>query len=136
MGSVALNLTSWLQIAADSTYNYVNFTGSKNVLYGNHFGPRYFYRKQNRLKATPFAEFLIGGSRSDTTVAGAGGYTSSVNCISYKAGGGLDLHPTRHWEIRLLDVDYYRTAFGTGLHQNNYWVSTGVVFHLFCGGVR
>jgi hypothetical protein len=134
MGSIGLTLRPWLQIVADSTYNYMTATGSKTVLYGNHFGARYFYRSRNRWGATPFVEGLVGGSRTDTTVTGTGGYTTSVNCISWKAGGGLDIHPTRHWEIRLIDVDYYRTAFGTGLHQNNYWVTTGVVLHLFGGG--
>jgi hypothetical protein len=133
MGSVGLTLRPWLQIVADSTYNYMTATGSKTVLYGNHFGARYFYRSRNRWGATPFVEGLVGGSRTDFTVTGTGGYTTSVNCISWKAGGGVDIHPTRHWEIRVIDVDYYRTAFGTGLHQNNYWVTTGVVLHLFGG---
>jgi hypothetical protein len=79
-------------------------------------------------------EALVGGSRADSTVSGAGGYKTSSNCISYKAGGGLDFQPSRRWEIRLLDVDYYRTSFGTNLHQNNYWASAGVVLRLFGGG--
>jgi len=134
MGSVGLTLRPWLQIVADSTYNYVTATGVKNVLYGNHFGGRYFYRSRNRWGATPFFEGLVGGSRIDTTVTGTGGYTISQNCLSYKAGGGLDIHPTRHWEFRVIDVDYYRTAFGTNLHQSDYWVTAGVVLHLFGGG--
>ena len=136
MGSIGLTLRPWLQIVADSTYNYTTSTGVKNVLYGNHFGARYFYRSRNRWGATPFVEGLVGGSRADTTITGTGGYTTSANCISYKVGGGLDIHPTRHWEIRLIDADYYRTAFGTGLHQNNYWITTGVVLHLFGGGAQ
>jgi opacity protein-like surface antigen len=135
MGSVGLTLRPWLQIVADSTYNYMTATGSKTVLYGNHFGGRYFYRSRNRWSATPFVEGLVGGSRVDTTITGTGGYTASQNCLSYKVGGGLDIQPTRHWEIRVIDVDYYRTAFGTNLHQTNYWVTTGVVLHLF-GGSR
>jgi hypothetical protein len=136
MGSVGLTLRPWLQIVADSTYNYTTSAGTKNVLYGNHFGARYFYRSRNRFRATPFVEGLVGGSRADTTITGTGGYTYSSNCISYKVGGGLDIHPTRHWEFRLIDVDYYRTAFGTNMHQNNYWVTTGVVLHLFGGGAQ
>jgi hypothetical protein len=134
MGSVGLTLRPWLQIVGDSTYNYVTVAGTKNVLYGNHFGARYFYRSRNRWGATPFVEGLVGGSRADTTVTGTGGYTTSANCMSYKIGGGLDIHPTRHWEIRVFDADYYRTAFGTNLHQNNYWITTGVILHLFGGG--
>ena len=133
LGSFGWNFKPWLQIVADSSYSVVTVGTTKNVLYGNHFGPRYFHRGRNRWGATPFVEGLIGGSRADTTITGVGGYTTSVNCLSYKVGGGLDLHPSRHWEIRLFDVDYYRTSFGTNVQQNNYWVSTGIVLHLFGG---
>ena len=133
MGSVGWNFKPWLQIVADSSYSTVTISGTKNVLYGNHFGPRYFYHSRNRWGITPFVEGLAGGSRADTTVPGVGGYTASANCISYKVGGGVDLHPSRRWEIRLLDVDYYRTSFGTNLHQNNYWASAGIVLRLFGG---
>ena len=134
MGSVGLTLRPWLQIVGDSTYNFVTVAGTKNVLYGNPFGARDFYRSRNRWGATPCAQGLVGGPRADTTVTGTGGYTTSANCMSYKIGGGLDIHPTRHWEIRVFDADYYRTAFGTNLHQNNYWITTGVILHLFGGG--
>jgi len=133
MGSFGWNVKPWLQIVADSSYNFVTISGAKTVLYGNHFGPRYFHRGRNRWGATPFVEALVGGSRADTTITGAGGYTSSVNTLSFKVGGGLDLHPSRRWEIRLLDFDYYRTSFGTNVHQNNYWASTGIVLRLFGG---
>jgi len=133
MGSVAWNFKPWLQVVADSSYSVVTISGTKNVLYGNHFGPRYFHRGRNRWGATPFVEALVGGSRADTTVTGVGGYTTSVNCLSYKVGGGLELHPSRHWEIRVFDVDYYRTAFGTNMHQNNYWASAGIVLRFFGG---
>src|SRR5438876_2295382 len=133
MGSVGWNFKPWLQLVADSSYSTVTISGTKNVLYGNHFGPRYFYHSRNRWGITPFVGGLVGGSRADTTVPGVGGYTASANCISYRVGGGVDLHPSRRWEIRLLDVDYYRTSFGTNLHQNNYWASAGIVLRLFGG---
>jgi len=134
MASFGWNLKPWLQLVADSSYSVVTVTGTKNVLYGNHFGPRYFHRSRNRWGLTPFVEALVGGSRADTTVSGTGGYKTSDNCLSYKAGGGLDVHPSRHIDIRLFDVDYYRTAFGANLHQNNYWASAGIVLRLFGGG--
>jgi hypothetical protein len=134
LGSFGWNFRSWLQLVADSSYNFENSSGTKYVLYGNHYGPRFFYRTRNRWGLTPFAEGFVGASRFDTTVSGSGGYTSSVNGISYKAGGGIDIHPTRHFDIRLFDVDYYRTSFGTNLHQTNYWISSGIVLRLFGGG--
>jgi hypothetical protein len=134
MGSFGWNMTPWLQVLGDSSYNVVTVSGTKYVLYGNHFGPRYFHRSRNRWGLTPFVEALVGGSREDTTVSGTGGYKTSINCLSYKTGGGLDVHPSRHIDIRLFDFDYYRTAFGTNLHQNNYWASAGIVIRLFGGG--
>jgi len=134
LGSFGWNVKPWLQIVADSSYDFVTVSGTKTVLWGNHYGPRLFGRMRNRWGITPFVEGLIGGSRADTTVSGTSGYTASVNSISYKVGGGLDMKPSRHFEIRLLDVDYYRTSFGTNLHQNNYWATTGIVIRLFGGG--
>ncbi len=134
LGSFGWNARPWLQIVGDSSYSVVTASGVKNVLYGNHYGPRLFRRGRNRWGATPFAEALFGESRSDTTVTGSGGYTVSQNVFSFKVGGGLDINPSRHFQIRLLDVDYYRTSFGTNVHQNNYWASTGIVIRLFGGG--
>jgi hypothetical protein len=136
MGSFGWNFKPWLQLVGDSSYNFVTVGNTKNVLYGNHYGPRYYYRRQNRWNLTPFVEGLVGASRADTTVSGVGGYTTSTNCISFKVGGGLDIHPSRHLEIRLFDADYYRTAFGTNAHQTNYWVSAGIVIRLFGGGLE
>jgi hypothetical protein len=133
LGAFGWNVKPWLQIVGDTSYSFQTVGTTKNVIYGNHYGVRYFHRRANRWGITPFVEGLVGGSRADTTISGVGGYTSSVNCISYKVGGGFDLRPSRRWEIRLLDADYYRTSFGTNTQQNNYWISTGVVLRLFGG---
>lgn len=137
LGSFGWNLKPWLQIVGDNSYNFATTSGAKSVLYGNHFGARYYYRSgrfgMGRRGITPFVEALVGGSRLDTTVTGVGGYKTSVNCISYKAGGGIDFHFSSHWEVRLINVDYYRTALGPSGSpaQNNYWASAGVVLRLF-----
>lgn len=133
LGAFGWNVKPWLQIVGDSSYSFQTVGTTKNVIYGNHYGVRYFHRRANRWGITPFVEGLVGGSRADTKISGVGGYTLSANCISYKVGGGLDLHPSRRWEIRLVDADYYRTTFGTNTQQNNYWISTGVVLRLFGG---
>ncbi|HVH72950.1 MAG TPA: hypothetical protein VNB49_17825, partial [Candidatus Dormibacteraeota bacterium] len=133
MGSFAYNLKPWLQIGGDTSYNFVTLSGTKNTLYGNHFGGRFFYHRGGRWAFTPFVEALVGGSRLDTS----GGVTTSQNCISYKAGGGVDIRASRHWEIRLINVDYYRTTFGPAGYQtaqNNYWATAGVVLRLFGSG--
>jgi hypothetical protein len=133
MGAFGLNLMRWLQVSGDSSYNMIQSNGTKVVLYGNHYGPRLFWHSRNRWNATPFVEGLFGGTRLDTTVSGTGGYTASSRVFSMKVGGGVDIRPSRRLMIRLFDVDYYRTAFtgGTTPYQSNYWISTGVVLHLF-----
>jgi hypothetical protein len=131
VGSFGWNVRPWLQLVADSSYSVVTGTGIKDVLYGNHYGPRVFLRRRSRWGATPFVEGLVGGSRADTTITGTGGYTTSANSFSFKLGGGLDIKPSRRFEIRLFDADYYRTSFGPNVHQNNYWVSTGIVLRFF-----
>jgi hypothetical protein len=133
LGSFGWNFKPWLQLVADSSYNFVTISGTKNVLYGNHWGPRVFFHGRYPWGAVPFVEALVGGSRADTTVSGVGGYTISDNCLSFKVGGGLDIHPSRHFKIRVFDFDYYRTGFGN-LHQNNYSASVGIVLRLFGGG--
>jgi hypothetical protein len=134
LGSFGWNVRPWLQLVADTSYNFVTASGTKNVLYGNHWGPRLFFHGRYPWGAVPFVEGLVGGSRVDTTVSGVGGYKTSDNCLSFKVGGGLDIHPSRHFKIRVFDFDYYRTAFGANLHQNNYSASVGIVLRLFGGG--
>ena len=131
LGSVGWNVNSWLQVVGDSSYNVLTSSGTKTVLYGNHYGPRLFYHRRNRWGLTPFVEGLVGGSRADTTT---GTLKTSVNTFSIKVGGGIDIRPSRHLVIRLINVDYYRTSFGgSNLHENNYWASAGIVLRLFGG---
>jgi len=135
VGAFGLNATPWLQFVGDSSYNMIQSSGTKVVLYGNHYGARLFWHRRNRWSAKPFVEGLFGGTRLDTTVSGTGGYTASSRVFSFKVGGGVDIRPSRHIEIRLIDADYYRTSFtgGPTPYQSNYWISTGVVLRLFGG---
>jgi hypothetical protein len=128
-GSVGVNLLPWLQLQADASAQYGSLTGATTNIYGNHFGPRIFYRPFHSRTFTTFGEFLAGGSRLDLNVSGPGGARFSENGFSFKAGGGVDYHISPHWSVRLFDADYYRTSFLT-THQNNLWISTGIVFTL------
>lgn len=135
LGAIGWNAKTWLQVLGDTSYSTTTVGGTKNVLYGNHYGARLIYRGKVRWGLLPFAEGLVGGSSLKTTVSGAGGYTASTgSAISYKVGGGVDIHPSKRWEIRLFDFDYYRTTFPGSTQPNNYWISTGVVLRLFGGG--
>ena len=135
MGSVGVNIKPWLQIVADTSYNAVTLSGTKNVVYGNHYGPRLFPRGRSRMGMRPFVEALFGGTRIDTSVSGTNIYDTSDSSFSMKFGGGLDWKLSRLVEVRVLNVDYYRTKFG-GVSQNNYWASTGVVLRFFGGSAE
>jgi hypothetical protein len=131
LGSFGWNFKPWLQIVGDSSYSMVTVGTTKTVLYGNHFGPRIFLRRaQHAWGMSPFVEGLFGGSRADST---SGGVKTSNQGFSIKVGGGLDMNPSRHIEIRVIDFDYYRTSFPSNSPQNNYWASAGIVFR-FMGG--
>lgn len=128
-GSVGVNILPWLQLQADASAQYGSLTGATTNIYGNHFGPRIFYGPFHSHTFVTFGEFLAGGSRLDLNIKGPGGAKFSENAFSFKAGGGVDYHISPHWSVRLFDADYYRTSFLT-THQNNLWISTGIVFTL------
>jgi hypothetical protein len=135
VGSVAWNASSWLQIAADASYNRGSSSLTQNVLYGNHYGPRVFYRQRNKWSITPFAEALFGGSHINTKFKGGLGGEFSDNGFSMKVGGGVDINLFPHLSIRLFDADLYRTSFFQ-THQTTYWVSSGLVIRLGGGRFR
>ncbi len=129
VGSLGWNVRPWVQIVTDTSYSLAMPSGTKNVLYAGHLGPRFFYPGQNKWGASPFVEALFGVSRLDTTVSGPGGYQSLVRGFSIKAGGGLDLNLSPRFAIRLFDVDYYRTPFIAYSHDN-FWAFAGIVLRL------
>lgn len=131
-GAIAINLTPWMQLSGDASVDYGQMGALHVRIYGNHFGPRFFYRRPNQLHAAPFAEVLVGGSRLDSTVNGSGGYTYSDNGFSLKAGGGVDVDLSPRFALRLFDLDYYRTPF-SGENQNNIWLETGFVIRFGTG---
>ncbi|HXN54197.1 MAG TPA: outer membrane beta-barrel protein [Candidatus Acidoferrum sp.] len=133
VGSFAWNARPWLQIVADSSYNKSSYNGVNVKLYGNHYGARVFYRERNKWRVSPFAELLVGGSHVNNTQTGAGGLQYTDLGFSMKAGGGVDFNLTPHFAIRVFDADYYRTSLFSA-HQNNIWVSSGLVVRL--GGAR
>lgn len=127
-GSVGVNVLPWLQIQADASEQFGSVPNANVKIYGNHFGPRVFYRPFRSATFTTFGEFLAGGSRLDVNLSGPGGTGKfSETHFSFKAGGGVDMHVSRHWTVRLFDADYYRTPF-LRTRQNNLWLATGVVF--------
>jgi hypothetical protein len=124
VGSLAWNARPWLQLVGDTSYNFSSYSGTHIALYGNHYGPRLFYKERNKWRASPFAEFLIGGTHISNTVSGA---TQSADLsLSFKAGGGLDYNVSPHIAVRVFEADLYHTSL-FGAHQNNAWVTAGIV---------
>jgi len=114
--------------------------GSASII-NFHAGPRF---KARVGKVEPFAHALLGFTHGSFTpnggvIADPGGRPAtsfSDNAFSTKIGAGVDLVATRHWAIRLAEANFYYTKFkqtdqfnfNGQDHQNNFTLSTGVVF--------
>jgi len=81
----------------------------------------------------PFGQVLAGVAHSSgSLVEGPNSAASNAGAaFAANAGGGMDMRVSRHFSIRLAEVDYLVTTFKNGVndHQNNLRVSTGVVLH-------
>lgn len=124
-GSLALNLTNWLQVYGDGDWQFGSIPQGNTRMYGEHIGVR-FYKRPRNWRLNPFAEFLAGASRLDLNLTQLNQHFSD-NGFSFRTGGGLDVKVSRHWLVRAVEADYYRTSF-LNTHQNNLWLSAGVVY--------
>lgn len=103
------------------------------------FGPQFKMRKE---KLAPYAHFLLGVTRLDSTMIskviysppGAtillypSSFSTSVSSATAVMGGGADYRITDRFSWRT-GVDYWATGFGSS-SRNNLRVSTGLVIHL------
>jgi outer membrane immunogenic protein len=92
-------------------------------------GARYSRRWLKEI--APFGQLLLGGAHaSGALTPTSSGQSSSANAFAMVAGGGMDLEMSRHWKVRLIEVDYFLTRFDNGSndHQNNLRVSLGVAY--------
>ncbi len=90
------------------------------------FGPRVEFRTAH---FTPFLEGLVGIHRVAPQVFGI----SPDNALGGGGGGGLDVHVSRHLDLRLAQVDYIysdHTFAGTDLKFNSLRYRAGVNFLL------
>jgi Outer membrane protein beta-barrel domain len=83
------------------------------------FGPKVAFRSG---RFTPFAQFLVGGAH--VAINGVG------ESLAWSGGLGLDVNMSRHFGVRLGQLDYIRTYFADGSTgtQHNLRASAGVVF--------
>jgi peptidoglycan-associated lipoprotein len=93
-------------------------------------GGRYSLRRFSRF--TPYAQLLLGASHASGSLAPGQFGPASSTAFAMAAGGGIDFTVTRHLALRLAQTDYLLTLFPnqTNDRQNNFRVSTGVVFRL------
>jgi len=101
------------------------------------FGPRFSLRHD---RFTPFAQALFGGLHaSNVTINNCSGIGCTPlpfeNSFTFSAGGGLDITLTRHFALRLPQVEYVMTNFkdptsaaGSSTRQNDVRLSAGIVF--------
>ena len=96
-----------------------------------HAGPRF---KARVGKAEPFGHALLGFTHGGFNPNG--GTSFSNDAFSTKLGAGLDYALTHHFAVRIAEANFYYTKFKVtdrfnlngGTHQNNFILSTGVVF--------
>jgi hypothetical protein len=127
VGSVALNLTSWGSIVGEVGGIHVSSINGTTVNANAEtymLGPKisFFHRS----KISPFVQTLVGVAHSD---AGFNGGTHNFNGLAVSPGAGLDWNATRHFGVRLGQVDYLLTRFPSSTNQvnwNNFRYSAGV----------
>ena len=104
------------------------------------FGPRVSFRSG---RLTPFAQYLLGGlyaTRVKLPGCSGGAVCTALpseNAFAMTAGGGVDVTLTRHFALRVIQVEYMFTRFrdptsstGQTARQNDVRLSTGIVFRM------
>jgi len=119
-GSLAYNPNKWLGIVGDFGGYHASPGGVSFNTYTYLFGPRVSLR--NPSKFSPFAQFLLGGSR---LTAGSGG--GSSNQFAYSFGGGVDIGLLPHLALRP-QLDYVGLR-NSGQTANCARLSIGFVVH-------
>jgi len=74
-----------------------------------------------------FAQALVGPAHS--TGAGAG-VADGTNAFAARIGGGIDVPVKSHFQVRAIQIDWFRTQFANTVNdrQNNLEISVGVVY--------
>lgn len=143
-GSVAYNVNNWFGVVGDvGGYYQGSVTGNPfNLAVVSYmFGPRISWRWHNPENApiTPFAQALFGGASGSgtlyTTSLGGGAAPLGANTgFAFSAGGGVDWNFPNHKgvAIRVFQAEYFYTGLlnGTNNRQNNFRLSSGVIFRL------
>ena len=116
----------------NNSENCLTICGTASII-NFHVGPRF---KARVGKVEPFAHALLGFTHGNFDPNGGLVPDPSDNAFSTKIGAGLDYAATRHFAIRIAEANFYYTKFKpTDMfnlngqdHQNNFTLSTGIVF--------
>jgi len=128
--SGSVHLADWISIAAEVTGGHANdisLLGQNLTLMTYEAGPRISWSEH---RFVPYGQVLFGGAHaSDSYFPTETSFTTSASSWALTTGGGLDFNLTRRFAVRILDVDYLRTALPNGDNnaQNHLVTSAGIV---------
>jgi hypothetical protein len=126
----------WLSVAGDLSGSYhLSSENGNTQIYTLMVGPQ-FYPFGHDHKITPFGHVLLGRGFYGYDLESQGGFNHFShwdNGLAWMAGGGLDMKFKKRWRIRLIEVDYEETKFGTAgtsgtSSEGNYRVSVGLIY--------
>jgi outer membrane immunogenic protein len=88
--------------------------------------PRHWLKGPHRPQ--PFVHVLVGPAHSGGGEAGSGDHTYA---FAARVGGGIDIALKSRFEIRAIQVDWFRTQFANAKNdrQNNLLVAAGITYH-------
>jgi len=127
----------WISIVGDGTGTYKDRgLNGKTSIYTFLAGPR-IYPFGHRHRLIPFGGFLLGAGHETLDIPAQGGFpqkSSSSTAYAWEAGGGLDVRVTRHWAVRVIDLEFEKTRFTDFTNvvanpsESNRRVTVGIVF--------
>ncbi len=132
------NITRHIGLTSDASVHFHRDSRSTSVGVFRSQRDQYFLlgglqlRSGNDERLRPFAHALFGASlfrgfTSDSRPAGIVYTFDDATSFALALGGGVDFRVGKRIDLRLIQVDYTPTFFGSG-RQNNFRISTGIVF--------
>jgi outer membrane protein OmpA-like peptidoglycan-associated protein len=136
--SITGNINNWFGVTGEfGTYSLNDVGRVDGRLWTFLAGPRFSFSHK---RWTPYIQALVGGARlsssfptgfvSDAPFFNSKGPNFHQNAFAASTGLGLDWHATRHFSVRLGEIDYLFTRFNDNRdnRQNNLRASAGLVF--------
>jgi len=128
VASIAVNLTSWGSLVGEAGGIHTGRINGADVdatAMTYMAGPKISLFHRSPL--SPFAQALFGVEHTNSGFNQSG---TSHNGFAFSPGAGIDWNATRHFGIRLAQVDYLLTRVPTSTNQvnwNNFRYSAGVL---------